>query len=359
MLSEQQISETAINTCTYLTNSDFVLIGDENGDIKLWDANKSQYSLTLNRYHKELVSCVCLFRDCSENTSKFLSSSWDHTVALWDLTIGQVIWSHQHDRMALSCNGLDSQQIITSACDDGWLRIFDPRVKGEVLKSKAHSNTLTSSVIAISGLTVATTSMDKMAHVWDIRMLKRLLTLQGHINIVSCCDFSRDERFLVTGSWDKTVRVWNIHSGDYRSQGAVILANNEGCVSAIHFAKSSSHKFITCSYDTSVSKYDMNSSLPQPSLKLHGHNDWVMDCSFNNDESKLVSVDKSGQLIIWDATGEQQLAYFDQKKNYGLNLVKCEICGKMFSLSQQEKDSVEKQCVFCRMKTSSTIVFTI
>lgn len=352
MLSSLKVSSKSLNTCHYINGERQVVLGDEEGLVGIWNLEKRGFDFSSYNHHKDSVSCSRAF-----TSSSFLTGSWDHSVSLWDAVRGEVTWTHCHDRAVLGCDGNAEKYLVATACDDTWLRGFDCRVDRKVFEFKAHNNSITSVRMFGGEDLLVSTSMDRKAKVWDLRTCKRLLEMEGHINVVSSCDVSPDARLLVTASWDKYVKLWDLKAGSFRKEGATDFLKHEGCVCAIHFADNN-QLFVSCSFDTCVCVWDLSG---KPVIMLRGHDAWVKDCCVTSDGSMLASVDTDGYLLSWDIKNRDTIPIFlNQKKTLGLNLVKCELCGKEFSLSAQETETqANKTCVFCRMKTPSQALFTV
>ena len=354
MQSEVKVSKFPLNTCHYLPGEDQVVLGDEEGLVGVWNLEKRGFDFSCY-HHKDAVSCSRAF-----TASSFLTASWDRKVSLWDAERGEVTWNQNHDRMVLGCDGIAPKSLVATACDDTWLRGFDYRTSENVFKIKAHDNSITCVKLTQQEDMMASTSMDMKTRLWDLRTNKLLLNLESHINVVSSCDISPDGRLLVTSSWDKSVKLWDLKAGSFRKQGPTDLIKHEGCVSATHFSENN-EAFISSGYDTSVCVWNVSQDSNKPAMVLRGHEAWVKDCCVNRDASKVISIDASGYLFAWDTQNKDATAvYIDQKKNLGLNLVKCEVCRKEFSLSAQEGESgATKLCVFCRMKAPSQTLFAV
>ena len=354
MLSAVRVSKESLNTCHYLRGEKQVVVGDGEGLVGIWNVEKRGFDFS-NYHHKDSVSCSRAFTDAS-----FLTGSWDHSLSLWDAARGEVTWTQSHDRMILGCDGNAERGLVASACDDTWLRGFDCRLRGNVFEFKAHDNSITCVRVSSCGEVLVSTSMDRKVRVWDIRTCKRLLNIENHINAVTCCDLSPDARLLVTASWDKSVKLWDLKAGSFRKHGPTNFLKHEGCVSATHFADNN-QLFVSCGYDMCVCVWDLPQTSGKPILMLRGHDAWVNDCCVNGDGTALVSVDADGLLHAWDIKNKDIIPMFlDQKKTLGINLVKCELCGKEFSLSAQDTETdTNKMCVFCRMKTPSQALFTM
>ncbi|KAI6654641.1 WD repeat-containing protein 88 [Oopsacas minuta] len=354
MLSALKVSNQSLNTCHYINGERQVVLGDEEGLVGIWNFEKRGFDFSSYNHHKDSISCSRAF-----TSSSFLTGSWDHNVSLWDAVRGEATWTQNHDRAVLSCDGNADRNLVTTACDDTWLRGYDCRVSGKIFEFKAHDNSITCVRMSSWGEVLVSTSMDRRVRVWDLRTCKRLLNIEGHINVVSSCDISPDARLLVTASWDKSVKLWDLKAGSFRKQGATDFVKHEGCVCATHFADNN-QVFVSCGYDACICVWDLPHISSKHVIMLRGHDAWVKDCCVSTDGSRLASVDSGGYMLVWDVKNKDIPMFLDHKKTLGLNLVKCELCGKEFSLSAQETETESnKLCVFCRMKTPSQALFTV
>jgi WD40 repeat protein len=103
--------------------------------------------------------------------SRFVLSSGDSSIHLWDLTSGKEA-----------------------------PRRFDGQ----------HSGRIPAMALSADGRRLATGGDDRTVKLWDVATGKMLHSFAGHTDTVLCVAFSHDGRRIASGGFDRTVRVWNM-----------------------------------------------------------------------------------------------------------------------------------------------------
>ncbi|KAK6620315.1 hypothetical protein RUM44_006716 [Polyplax serrata] len=157
--------------------------------------------------HKDCISCV---RFC--NSNDILTSSWDHTLKLWDIEIGGIKQELMGNKAFLSADHSHLNNTIITTSADKHIRLYDPRSsEGSLVKKVFTSHTQwvqstmwskTNENLFISG------AYDNYMKLWDWRSANApLFDLTGHEDKVLCCDWS-EPKFMVSGGGDNTVRIY-------------------------------------------------------------------------------------------------------------------------------------------------------
>jgi len=115
--------------------------------------------------HSEPVRSVLLSPDGGSG----LSSGWDATVRLWDLTTGQcqrILTGHEDWVMTLSWSQ-DGQQVL-SGSDDKTLRLWNLDKGTEICCLEGHTDWVSSVVFAPDGRTALSGSNDQTLRLWRL-----------------------------------------------------------------------------------------------------------------------------------------------------------------------------------------------
>jgi WD40 repeat protein len=142
------------------------------------------------------------------------SSSYDHTVRLWDARTGQPLHTLQGhwDRVTLVNWSPDGHSLASSSYDH-TVRLWDARTGQPLHTLQGHSSTVRSVSWSPDGQTLASGSDDHTVRLWDARTGQPLHTLQGHLGQVNAVSWSPDGHTLASGSDDRTVRLWDVRIG--------------------------------------------------------------------------------------------------------------------------------------------------
>ncbi|KAL5467203.1 hypothetical protein EMCRGX_G031402 [Ephydatia muelleri] len=341
-IAELQAHTECVSFCRLIHHDDVIVTASYDRTIAFWSSLSGEKRQTLTKHSNRIVAC-CV----NEVYELLLSASWDKTIILWDMTTGQHLWMQPHNTLVTSCH-TNGQHCYASTTDSGKYILWDARTQSEITSKEAHATTITCCRFSHNGLNLCTCSMDRQACIWDVRMHRRLLLLGGHVNTVSSCAFSHNDHRLCTTSWDKSLRVYDIASGAYRLEGAVVLENHDGCVSSCDFSNDDS-LVVSGGYDLGLNIWNMNTYLLKSCFK--GHEGWIQNASFGENKKWIVSCARDGMVRIWNSEAGSNVYWLARKhKNTGLNIAKCEQCGKLFSMAESPDLCV---CVLCRLQSPS------
>ncbi|KAL0977978.1 hypothetical protein UPYG_G00164240 [Umbra pygmaea] len=187
------------------------------------------------------------------------------------------------------------------------------------------------------------------------RVISSLVLVNNHLNhsnIISNCCFTANGRYLCTASWDKTLQLWDIQTGTFRSHGGLTLSKgHDGSVSSCSFCNNES-LLVSGAYDSTVAVWDLESL--SRTLVLKGHTDWVTDVSISSDNNWVASASKDTTVRLWNIEDIEVIpAVIEARMAHGMgyHILKCEECGKDFSISRLDNSDLVTKCVFCRLST--------
>jgi WD40 repeat protein len=192
---------------------------NERVEVKVWDAQTGQESLTLQG-HRRSVDSVAF----SPDGKRLATLSRDNTVKVWDAQTGQeirslevrhssingsVAFSPDGKRLASSSNGA-----LESEGSPGEVKVWDAQTGQELLTLKGHAGRQVTSVVfspdgkrLVSGSGVGLPGLGGEVKVWDAQTGQELLTLKGggfHDGLA----FSPNGRWLASDV-DGRVTIWD------------------------------------------------------------------------------------------------------------------------------------------------------
>lgn len=215
-------------------NQDMIVSGSRDRTLVQWRINPGEYNYG-EAYrsfhgHSHFVSEVTL----SSDAQFALSSSWDHTLRLWDLngeTKTKLFTGHTHDVTSVSFS-TDNRQII-SASRDRTIKLWNTVAECKLTYVDGGHTDWVSSVRFspdTSNLTVISGGWDKLVKVWNLRDGKVLQNFVGHTGCVNSVAVCPDGSVCGSGGKDNKVFLW-----DLSEQKLVTSLDSGSCINQIAF----------------------------------------------------------------------------------------------------------------------------
>ncbi|GMH97735.1 hypothetical protein TrVE_jg4330 [Triparma verrucosa] len=241
---------------------------------------------------------------------KFIcSSSKDCTVRVWDLINGVELRTIDgHKGTVWGASFLATGRKIVTASADAEVKLWnlDPNVLGhksgaQVRRWKGHNGNIKCIDVSSDGKTLISCSTDKTLSVWDLERNRRKRKLPDqeegcHELAVTCVASSKNGK-VVSGSADKTVLIW-----DLKKEGEEPTKIDFGKrVEAVAISSDDQSFYVVGDFGA-VRKYDINSGEKMKEFKdSHGHTERVWSVAVTSKNSKLVTGDGNGDIIVWDS----------------------------------------------------------
>jgi WD40 repeat protein len=242
------IEGNAINSVSYLPNSEQLLLGTEDGSVQIGDTE--------------------------------------------DRGTSQLIWKHPGNEPILAVGASPQGQICAFASDDGKIGIIDMRSR-RLLKFLEHGGARIRTLeFSPDGAVLAAGGDDRIVSLWRVPSGKPLKPLAGHTNWVSSIAFSPDGKTIASASYDTKIRVWDLDA----QTAPIVLPGHEAPVLSIAFAPDGK-RLASAGDDHVIKLWNL------PAMKCQetqdGHAASVNAVAFSPNGELLVSGDDEGELRMW------------------------------------------------------------
>jgi len=167
----------------------------------------SKEEVFLNIGHAGLVKTAVF----SPDGRYVISGSDDHTLKLWDVSIGRVVrtftdYTGRWCRVAFSPDG----RFILTGSSENKIELRDIH-RGKVIKIfTGHEEFISSVLFSHAGNLILSGSHDKTMRLWDVSKGNVIRSFIGHSSIIECIAFSPDDQFVISGDIDGTIKLWDI-----------------------------------------------------------------------------------------------------------------------------------------------------
>ncbi len=241
-----------------------ILSGGMDSKVKLWEVFNNRRCVRTYVGHKQAVKDV----DFNKEGDRFLSTSYDRFVKLWDTETGECVGRFSNNKMA---------HCVRFNPDDDKQHLF------------------------LSGMA------DKKILCWDTRSNDIVQEYDRHLGAVNTITFVDENRRFVSTSDDKSIRVWE---WDIPVDMKYIADPSMHSMPAV--AKSPNQKWLACqSLDNKISIYTCGERFREhrkKSFKGHMVAGYACGLDFSPEMSYLVSGDGDGRCYIWDWKTTRMLA---------------------------------------------------
>jgi WD40 repeat protein len=239
-----------------------------------------------------------------------LTGAWDDTLALWDLSTGEIIRRFEGHANHVSSVAFSPDGAHVASGDwDGVVIVWDVTTGREIRRLEGHVEEVESVAFSPDGRELLTGADDYTAILWDVDTGEALHHLRGHDHFVSAVAFSPDGQTVATGSYDGTVVLWEAETGTLLRR---ITVSGEYGVTGVAFSPDE-RTLLTGSSDPLVILWDVASG--QELRRLVGHALVVNAVAFSPDGRLAVSAAgqdaaTANEVILWDvASGEELRRY--------------------------------------------------
>jgi len=197
--------EGYISSITFIDDSNVLSASGDNTCIK-WDVNNSKKVLTFE-HHSADVSALALSKD----GKTFLTSSLDHTCALWDPRVSQTPQKqfHEHKKEVNDIQYFPDGNSFASASSDKTCILWDIRSEKPITTFTSNDSSNVGSItFSRSGKYLISGNESGDCIVWNTVTAEIVQTLKGHGDAICSVEVSPDGSALMTASWDSSILIW-------------------------------------------------------------------------------------------------------------------------------------------------------
>ena len=143
----------------------------------------------------------------SPDGKRLASSSWDHTIKLWDVAGGNELQTLRGHPAFVDCVSFSGDgKRLASASWRRDVRVWDAESGNELLNVANGGNRV---AFNPDGRQLAAVSVDHIVKILDAANGHSSRRFLGHNEKVNALAFDPDGNRLATASWDKTVKIWD------------------------------------------------------------------------------------------------------------------------------------------------------
>ncbi len=277
----------------YSNDGSKIVTASDDHTARIWDARTGS-PLTPPLQHDETVMSAAF----SGDAKRLVTGSSEGHIRVWDAVSGKPLTAPlELHGSVLSVSFSHDGKLIAAGTDDGKLLTWDA-VTGHPLSTVVSYHEEVYSVsFNNDGTQLLSASGDGRADLLNPRTGTRLVKPLRHRNVVSGAHFSSDGKSVLTNSGDGTAQIWDAKTG---VPGVVF--RHSVAIEAANFSSDGS-RVVTASMDHTARVWDAKTG--QPITPPMQHPASVERASFSPDGRLVATVAADNTIRLWDAgTGE-------------------------------------------------------
>jgi len=233
-----------------------------------------------------------------------LSGSWDKTMRLWDLNIGQTVRrfiGHTSDVNSVAFSS-DNRQIM-SGSRDKTIRLWNTLAECKyTITDDAHSDWVSCVRFSPSAKQplIVSAGWDRLVKVWNLNNCKLRYNLAGHTGCLYTVTISPDGSLCASGGKDGTVMLWDVNDGKH-----LYSLDANATINGLVF--SPKNYWLCGATDTSIKIWDLESKTvqdefhpPEGTKVKNGGIPWVVSLVWSADGNTLFAGSTDGTIYVYE-----------------------------------------------------------
>ncbi|TCD63774.1 hypothetical protein EIP91_004957 [Steccherinum ochraceum] len=301
---DDSAESAAIGSVHVSADGEFVGVGYEDGQVRVWNSRKWQLVLRILDQHQQSVTALKFSPDgkrlATAGSQCFVWNIEDARECIYSdvcqlaglgTTPGEFVWDLDWSP--------DSQMIATGS-SDFKLRLFDAN-NGTPIRVHDEPRSLVSIVMFTNDGQHLVCTSDNSGYIYNAHSGEQLGMMDGHTGNIWCMSFSSDAKRVITGSEDHTHRIWNVETGEE----LVTLREHSGPIWSVGFSPDG-NSVMAGSYDKTVSVCD--SYIGSRKFLLQGRQSTITAGGFSPSGNFIATGSSDGSVKLWDAKEGVQIA---------------------------------------------------
>jgi WD40 repeat protein/serine/threonine protein kinase len=281
---------TSVYAVAYSPDGNFILSGDDIGDIILWNAHTGQRIRTFEG-HSSRVNAIKF----SPDGHRAVSTGADAHIYVWDVATGDIVHTLS-DHVGCGCDidfSPDGSKLLSMA-EDATLILWDIQTGEAIRHFEGHTNSVMGAAFSPDGLTVLSASDDTTLILWDVETGTPIRTFRGHTDYVVTVEFTPDGLRALSGAEDGSLILWDVQTGELIR---TMISPGDPIINRIVISPDG-QTALSVAQDSVPLLWDIETGMVI--RELQGHTAAVSDIAFSTDGTTAVSGAHDNEIILWN-----------------------------------------------------------
>lgn len=296
---------TAISTPSVKSNT--IISSSRDKKIIVWNLNDSPDAENVGLARRALTGHSQCVQDVviSSDSNFALSGSWDKTLRLWDLNMGETVRTfqkHTSDVNSVAFSA-DNRQIVSGSRDRTvrlWNTLADCKY---TIEEGQHTDWVSCVRFSPSPKEplIVSCGWDKLVKVWSLSSCKLTTNLVGHTSVLYTVTISPDGSLCASGGKDGVAMLWDVSEGKHLYSLDASCTINSLCFSPCNY-------WLCAATDKSVKIWDLENKNVlddiHPEQPVKSGIPWCTSLNWSFDGRTLFVGTTSGDIYVYEIAGE-------------------------------------------------------
>lgn len=272
-----------------------------NREIAVTNLNNTKKIIYLNPAQKGLAdfpSPIVVSRDNMLLATGMIEIPDENVVKVWKISSKEVISFHGHSwsqQGRIRAIGITSDnEVVLSGSDDGIIRIWDIKSKGELGTFSEHSTSVRAIVLRQDNLTIISGDGKGVIKFWNWQNQRTIHNIKAHSLPINSLAISPDDSLIASAGDNQEIKLWNAKNG----QALFTLREHSAPINSIAF--SSDSKLLASGDDNGcIQIWDIELQKAVSVLSKHCKSVTSLAFTSNDNDLILVSASKDRTIKMW------------------------------------------------------------
>ncbi|RKU15565.1 hypothetical protein C6503_13745 [Candidatus Poribacteria bacterium] len=333
-----------ITHVAFSPNDALIAVGNQDGDIKVWDRHTQRYVSKMERVRNSPLNCNSVNRLVFSPDGHLLASSGGRydSVYVWHHESGEQVAEFTVDEslkprfppgfipLSFSPDGT----LLAAATPEHTISIWDLEAKKRIAYLKGHVDLVAELIFSPCGQFLTSADRNGILHEWDVHKIAEMASAVGFSELPTYATgptklaYFTDGTFIAAGNHESTVTLWDPKRGN-----KLRTLRSERCPFPVCFSPQTLQLVLSGKRDLSdeIQLWDIGETSPQRSLSIREYTSPCGAVTFSPDGKILAAGHWNGRICLWDIQRLKRLKTFGTGNTSAVNSLDFSPCGKQLA----------------------------